>query len=600
MPSVGRCRRLRNAGVVALVLTALGPGVGEVSASAQTPAEQGAREVAVLLIKFPGDPAEPWSPDVTRSKVFTAADSANAFYQEESYGQISLTGKLRSDGDVFGWFTLDTPTDGCPYSNWRIAAHQAAAAAGIDLGGYDDIIDVSTHQSACTWNGVSAAAGSWVQINGNLGAKTLTHELGHNMGLLHAGSETCTSGGVRVQISDTCTTNEHGDPFDTQGNIATRHHNGWNLAELGILSAQNIETITADGDYTVKSALNQTTDPTVLRIARQRNLNGQVTSWYYLEIRQTGGIFESPPLASATDASTTGISIRVTASGSSPETLLIDCNPATATFNDAPCAPGESFDDGTVRVTTLSVGDGVATVSVQYPPPPPPPPPPETEPPTAPTNLSADATPSGVQLSWDPSTDNVGVASYAVFRDGAQIGARSNMSFLDRSASSGTHSYVVYAFDAAANGSRASNAASVSVRSSDGPVSPSASGPATGNSGSSRLRLSWRRRHGGRVVFYVLDPDPAGAPRLSLWLDGRLLKSQVSSSLRVGWSPRGERGCARLHRVLAWAQDIDGRLNSRSAHIRLANPPRPSHDCRRGTRSLKSGSRVDLRPDGGA
>ena len=77
------------------------------------------RKVAVLLFKFSGDPVEPWSPEQTRSKVFTASDSANAFYEEESYGQISLTGKLSSDGDVFGWFTLDTSPGGCPYDTWR-------------------------------------------------------------------------------------------------------------------------------------------------------------------------------------------------------------------------------------------------------------------------------------------------------------------------------------------------------------------------------------------------------------------------------------------------------------------------------------------------
>ena len=195
----------------------------------------GPRKVAVLLLRFPGDPAEPWSLENTRSKVFTGADSANAFYTEESYGAISLTGKLSPSGDVFGWLEIDTPTTGCPYSTWRTKAIEAAATAGIDLTGYDHFVYVPTQQTSCVWNGVAGLNATWSFINGNLGVKTIAHELGHNLGLLHAGSRTCTSGAVRVQTSSTCSNSEYGDPFEMQGNIASRHHNGWNLTKLGIL-----------------------------------------------------------------------------------------------------------------------------------------------------------------------------------------------------------------------------------------------------------------------------------------------------------------------------------------------------------------------------
>lgn len=70
----------------------------------------GARKTAVLLIAPAGSSPGPWSQESARSEVFTGTNSVNAFYQEESYGSISLTGKLREDGDVFGWFNLDTST----------------------------------------------------------------------------------------------------------------------------------------------------------------------------------------------------------------------------------------------------------------------------------------------------------------------------------------------------------------------------------------------------------------------------------------------------------------------------------------------------------
>ncbi len=402
----------------------------------------GPRKVAVLLITFPGEPAVPWPPQESRSEVFTAANSVNAFYQEESYGAISLTGKLSPDGDVFGWFQLNSPTAGCPYGTWKDDADAAAAAAGINLTGYQHLVYSFPWQSSCSWLG--NAGGDWAMINGNLfgvRAQVTIHELGHNLGLLHAGSWTCTVGGVRVQISDTCTISEYGDPFDAMGNLGTRHNNGWNLAKLGIIGSGNVETVDATGAYSMRSALQPTAEPTVLRIPRTRAVNGNVSSWYYLEVRKRGGVFEN-----VTDASTTGVSIRATAAGASPETLLLDANPATSTFQDAPLGVGQAFDGGPVQITTLAAAGGSATVSVEL----------DEEPPTAPTDLTATAGFEEVQLQWGASTDDFGVDRYVVFRDGVEIGASADASFLDSPVSVGEHEYVVYAEDVTGNRSAAS------------------------------------------------------------------------------------------------------------------------------------------------
>jgi len=46
---------------------------------------------------------------------------------------------------------------------------------------------------------------------------------------------------------------------------------------------------------------------------------------------------------------------------------------------------------------------------------------PDKEPPTAPTNLAGTATSSSVNLTWDASTDNIGIKEYEVYQDGASI-----------------------------------------------------------------------------------------------------------------------------------------------------------------------------------
>jgi hypothetical protein len=77
----------------------------------------------------------------------------------------------------------------------------------------------------------------------------------------------------------------------------------------------------------------------------------------------------------------------------------------------------------------------------------------DTEPPTTPTDLSA--TPAGpheVDLSWTAATDNIGVASYGVYRDGVLIGTASSTTFSDQTAvPDTTYEYAVDAVDAEGN-----------------------------------------------------------------------------------------------------------------------------------------------------
>ncbi|MEW9702223.1 discoidin domain-containing protein [Paenibacillus sp. SI8] len=85
--------------------------------------------------------------------------------------------------------------------------------------------------------------------------------------------------------------------------------------------------------------------------------------------------------------------------------------------------------------------------------------------PSVPANLTATAA-SGTQinLSWNASTDNVGVSNYEVFRDGILTGTSTSTSYNDTGlAATTTYSYTVKAKDAAGNVSAASHAASATT-----------------------------------------------------------------------------------------------------------------------------------------
>ena len=106
----------------------------------------------------------------------------------------------------------------------------------------------------------------------------------------------------------------------------------------------------------------------------------------------------------------------------------------------------------------------------------------DTQPPTPPTLVSVvtkNAT--EVDLTWTPSSDNVGVAGYQVSRSGAIIASLANtiVSYADTTAAPNTtYTYVVKGYDAAGNFSSPSN--SVQVTTPPVTVSQSCPPPATG------------------------------------------------------------------------------------------------------------------------
>lgn len=90
----------------------------------------------------------------------------------------------------------------------------------------------------------------------------------------------------------------------------------------------------------------------------------------------------------------------------------------------------------------------------------------DTTSPSSPTNVSATALSSSqINLTWNASTDNVGVTGYRIYRNGTQITTNGGTSYSDTGLSaSTTYTYTIAAYDAAGNISSQSTAGSATTQ----------------------------------------------------------------------------------------------------------------------------------------
>ncbi|CAM3562659.1 hypothetical protein BS639_21090 [Rouxiella silvae] len=127
--------------------------------------------------------------------------------------------------------------------------------------------------------------------------------------------------------------------------------------------------------------------------------------------------------------------------------------------------------------------------------------------PTAPANLQASVSGKDITLNWQPSTDNVGVTGYWIYRDSRKTDATPFTTWKDNAAIAGVeYSYHVVAHDAAGNRSQASetvNAKIVQDEEEDAVVHPHAPKGLTVDSVTKNaLNLRWKPVNNVTVTKY--------------------------------------------------------------------------------------------------
>jgi fibronectin type 3 domain-containing protein len=221
-------------------------------------------------------------------------------------------------------------------------------------------------------------------------------------------------------------------------------------------------------------------------------------------------------------------------------TQINTVNGSTTSYTDTGLAPGPySY---TVRAVdaaaNLSDPSNTASATVL-----------DTTKPTAPQNLSASANgPLQVDLSWDASSDNVGVTGYKVYRDGKLIASTGpTPSYSDSLLIPGTYSYEVRAFDAAGLLSDASNTATISLLAPDG-EKPTAPGNLTASLNGSGVDLGWEA-----------SSDNVGVTGYKVYRDDTLIASiSPATSYSDTAPPAGD------HAYVVKATDAAGNLSDPS------------------------------------
>lgn len=359
VPSAGlqgahvRITGIVKSGVLVADAGSVDGGAGLADHSAST----GPHRVALILVNFSNDPSEPYTREFARGVAFTNSDSVAAYYAESSWGRIELT------GDVYGWYTIPATNTACNYSQWSASANEAAAMDGVVLSDYDKIVYAFPTSTACGWAGLATMPGSYSWLNGPnaMVLRTMAHELGHNFGTHHASSLVCSESGIRVSLASgsNCALGEYGDPYSVMGGASRYHPTTFSRGNFGWLLNENSQIVTASGDFTLAPAEVWGVQVTTIRVPRTD------TSWFALEFRQPYGTeFER---MAATSPVATGVTIRITGAALEPvQSQLVDANPATTSFIDAPLAAGQTLQDpltGT-SISTLAVSPAGAMVRI--------------------------------------------------------------------------------------------------------------------------------------------------------------------------------------------------------------------------------------------
>jgi hypothetical protein len=234
------------------------------------------------------------------AQMFNNNYSVDSMYRESSFDQLSFPATMGNNVVL-----VEIPYfSGCPYYSIASAADSAASAAGVNLGSYHNRIYLVPPSSIsdCSWlalGQVGSYGGSSVKLSWSTRNDTVAyaHELGHNLGWHHSGTDPNLDG-----VWDS----EYGDTSGIMGYCCyKRKVNSVHVDQIGWYDAPDLAdtvvTVFASGTYQIAPL---GSDPTV-------NLHPQIlkidktdtNEMYYISYRRQVGLDAGMPSKYANGAS---------------------------------------------------------------------------------------------------------------------------------------------------------------------------------------------------------------------------------------------------------------------------------------------------------
>jgi hypothetical protein len=321
-----------------------------------------AHEVLVVMANFSNTAAPSFTAAQARQVMVSNATSVANFYDEASFGAHALNVTVTPTWVNLAGYNQPTCID-ASLNTFTTAANAAATSAGYDPSGYEYVVYVFPSTPGCGWSGlgyIGFPKRAYVNGPGAFTTKVIAHEMGHNFGLLHAGSLGC--GGAT--LASTCSVTEYGDPFSTMGNVHAGHFNAAQKSDLGWIPASSTPTHPGGSiTYTLSPIENGGGATYAVKVPTPNS-----NRTYWIEFRQPIGFDAWSGWAS------NGAQVRLAnpfdfycthCDGWSNDTELLDMQPQTSTFNDAALLSGSSYSDPDHPVTIAVLSATSSSLSIR-------------------------------------------------------------------------------------------------------------------------------------------------------------------------------------------------------------------------------------------
>jgi chitodextrinase len=187
---------------------------------------------------------------------------------------------------------------------------------------------------------------------------------------------------------------------------------------------------------------------------------------------------------------------------------------------------------------------------------------PDQVPPSTPGNVQSLAqTTTSISLSWDPASDDVGVVSYNIYRNGSLIANSTATNFDDQTLTYNTaYQYTVTALDAAGNESPASIVLHISTLPDTTPPVVAIAAPNDGQTAELTFPIS------------ATASDDLALARVEFYVDGALIQTiQAGNPFTFNWNRYAVHNGT--HTLSVKAIDASGNYASQSINFTVTNPP---------------------------